>query len=164
MKVINFISVLFFVFLLAACSWHSTIGENNRYHIDSSTQLFAPSVTLVTDTKTNYMVPIGGQSLIGQLSGPASAAIGGYFIGEGLKKSGTTVSNNNGGNNTNNSATSNSNSSSFAGAVSSSRSSVNNSNINNLSNTSNLSNTNNITGGGTTINGNGGANHNNSYN
>lgn len=92
-KVLLFPVVALLSLLLTACSWNHAAGLDDRFQVITTTELFAPSATIIHDTKTDVVTPIGGQSVFGQLSGPASAAIGGYLIGEGLSESGDTVNN-----------------------------------------------------------------------
>jgi len=79
--------------ILNACAYHSTMGENNRFKVDEYTSLLAPSITLVTDTKTGNVLPFGGQSAVSQLAGPASTVAGAALLAEGFSNSGDTTVN-----------------------------------------------------------------------
>lgn len=81
--------------LLPACSYHSMMGQDNRFKVDEYTSLFAPSITLVTDTKTGNILPFGGQSAVSQLAGPASTVAGAALLAEGFSNSGDTTVNSN---------------------------------------------------------------------
>lgn len=83
--------------LLTACSYNGSLGKHDQFEVNSRTELFAPSVTVVTDKATGHSQLVGGQSVVSQLQGAASAAIFGSFVSSGLKSSGdsssTTISN-----------------------------------------------------------------------
>lgn len=83
--------------LLTACSYNGSLGKHDQFEVNSRTELFAPSVTVVTDKSTGHSQLVGGQSVVSQLQGAASAAIFGSFVSSGLKGSGdsssTTISN-----------------------------------------------------------------------
>lgn len=83
--------------ILTACSYHSTMGVNDRFHVDSTASLFAPSVTTVTDTRVDSASTYAGPSITGQLVNAAGNVAGGYLLGAGIAKSGnnTSVSNQN---------------------------------------------------------------------
>lgn len=85
--------------LATGCTYNHTLGGG--FEARTATELFAPSVTVIhrpaSDGLPEYVQVIGGQSVFGQLSGPASAAVGGWLIGEGLKQSGTRVNQSGGG-------------------------------------------------------------------
>jgi hypothetical protein len=85
--------ILIPVLLSSACAYNHDIGGGFTAY--TTTELFAPSVTVIRreadDIDPSYTQVIGGQSVFGQLSGPASAAVGGYLIGDGLRRSGTQV-------------------------------------------------------------------------
>lgn len=90
------IKLLLLIPLLTACSYHSTMGVGERFHVDSTASLFAPSVTTVTDTKVDSATTYAGPSVIGQVVNAAGTVAGGYLLGAGIAKSGnTTVSNQN---------------------------------------------------------------------
>ena len=97
------------------CSFTTTMGENDEWLVHSSTQLFAPSVTVVEKVSDGYIQTIGGQSMFSQVSGPAASAVGMYFIGQGLGDSGISTTNST-------STTNNLQSNSLSGSTSSSRS------------------------------------------
>ena len=83
--------------LAVGCSYHTKMGENDRYHVDSTANMFAPSVTTVTDTKADMSSTYAGPSIAGQLVNAAGTVAGGYLLGAGIAKSGTnnSVSNQN---------------------------------------------------------------------
>lgn len=93
MKPITILSLFF----LSACSYHSTMGNNDRFQVDSMASLFAPSITTVTDTETNTASHYAGPSIMGQTLNAAGTVAGGYLLGAGIAKSGdnTTVNNQN---------------------------------------------------------------------
>ena len=92
MKLITILSLL----LLSACSYHSTMGNNDRFQVDSMASLFAPSITTVTDVETNTASHYAGPSIIGQTLNAAGTVAGGYLLGAGIAKSGDSISNTNG--------------------------------------------------------------------
>lgn len=69
------------------------MGTNDEWTVTSSTQLFAPSATIVERANDHYTQVIGGQSIISQIQGAAAATVGGYFIGQGLSNRQGTVIN-----------------------------------------------------------------------
>ena len=79
--------------LLTACSYNGSLGKHDEFQVNSRTELFAPSVTVVTDVESGRSQVIGGQSVVSQLQGAASAAIFGSFVSSGLKGSGDSVTN-----------------------------------------------------------------------
>lgn len=82
--------------LLTACSYHSTMGVDERFNVDSTASLFAPSVTTVTDTRIDIATTYAGPSIAGQVLNAAGTVAGGYLLGAGIAKSGnTSVSNQN---------------------------------------------------------------------
>jgi len=83
--------------LTQACAFNSTMGENDRFQVSSTASLFAPSVTTVLDTKTDSASTYAGSSIVGQVANAAGNVAGGYLLGQGIGKSGTTVSQNGGG-------------------------------------------------------------------
>lgn len=92
MKLITIVTLLF----LSACSYHSTMGEKDRFHVDSTASFFAPSVTTVVDTRTDTASTYAGPSIAGQVLNAAGTVAGGYLLGAGIAKSGnTSVSNQN---------------------------------------------------------------------
>ena len=110
---------------ITGCAYHSTMGENKRFHVDSTSSLFAPSVTTVTDTKHDSAQTFAGPSVAGQLAGAAAVASGSALIGAGLRKSGTSVSQNGGGANANSAPSLNQSQSATPSASSTSTSTVN---------------------------------------
>lgn len=81
---------------LTGCAYHSTMGSGDRFHVDSTASLFAPSVTTVTDTKVDSATTYAGPSIAGQVLNAAGTVAGGYLLGAGIAKSGnTSVSNQN---------------------------------------------------------------------
>lgn len=85
--------LIFLSFLLTACSYNGSLGKHDQFEVNSRTELFAPSVTVVTDKSTGHSQLVGGQSVVSQLQGAASAAIFGSFVSSGLKGSGDSTSN-----------------------------------------------------------------------
>lgn len=123
----KYIALLIVAFITSACSYNGTMGARDEIEVSSRTELFAPSVTIIKDKETGLNQVVGGQSAISQVQGTAGAAIGGYFIGEGLGKSGDKISNqvspsatNSNSNNLLNKANSSSNSESYSSSKSSS--------------------------------------------
>jgi hypothetical protein len=82
-------------FLLSACSYNGQLGSHDQFEVNSRTELFAPSVTVITEKESGRSQVVGGQSVISQLQGAASAAIFGSFVSSGLKGSGDNVTSNN---------------------------------------------------------------------
>ena len=82
-----------FLMMLTACSYDGYLGKHDQFEVNSRTELFAPSVTVVTDRSTGYSQVVGGQSVVSQLQGAASAAIFGSFVSSGLKGSGSHIDN-----------------------------------------------------------------------
>lgn len=81
---------------LTGCANHSTMGIDDRFSVDSTANLFAPSVTTVTDTKVDTASTYAGPSIAGQVLNAAGTVAGGYLLGAGIAKSGnTSVSNQN---------------------------------------------------------------------
>ena len=91
MKLITILSLL----LLSACSYHSTMGNNDRFQVDSMASLFAPSITTVTDIETNTASHYAGPSIMGQTLNAAGTVAGGYLLGAGIAKSGDSINNQN---------------------------------------------------------------------
>ena len=85
------------VLMLNACAYNSTMGENDRFQVASTASFFAPSVTTVLDTKTDSAATYAGPSIVGQVANAAGTVAGGYLLGVGIGKSGTTVSQTGGG-------------------------------------------------------------------
>ena len=83
-----------FALLLSGCSFHSTMGVNDRFQVDSTASAFAPSVTTVTDTTSGVASTYAGPSIVGQVAGATSNVAGGYLLGQGIGKSGTRVTQN----------------------------------------------------------------------
>lgn len=96
-EVTRIFTILMAVLLMAGCSWNSTMGDGDRFHVASTSSAFAPSVTTVVDKETGAFSTYAGPSVVGQLAGAAGTAAGGYLLGVGIAKSGTTVSQNGGG-------------------------------------------------------------------
>lgn len=92
-SILTLISVVF----LSGCAYNSTMGDNDRFHVASTASLFAPSVTTVVDTKTDSASTYAGSSIVGQVANAAGNVAGGYLLGQGIGKAGTTVSQSGGG-------------------------------------------------------------------
>ena len=69
------ITILLLTLIISGCSLHSNIGENDRFSVDSIVEIGAPSVTIISDKLSSSTYIVGGQSLLSQVSGPASAAL-----------------------------------------------------------------------------------------
>lgn len=81
--------------LTTACSYNGQLGSHDQFEVNSRTELFAPSVTVITEKESGRSQVVGGQSVVSQLQGAASAAIFGSFVSSGLKSSGDNVTSNN---------------------------------------------------------------------